>query len=403
MKIFKIIGILLCTLLLVLLLEYILSSNTVDKIKLSNSENLFQTLEKLENVKLLRPQDIKVDTDTWKALSSVCVQSQSGDSNWFGFSTAINNEHLVIGDPKANRVIVYNRDEDKKWLRSTEILPPKDSLAEQVGSGFGGNLALDGNTLVILAETENPSSDYSLFRAVYRTFLDQKNLVERIDVDRKDLIIGNRIAADNGKIVFTEQEKNKNGLINKTYVNILTNLKIKRIRKKNSIFNAVSIKNNILLIGDIELQNKTYAWKVDLNSFFPKLKKLSLPFIHLGREVAISDRFFAANVGLSLNILEHNYETTIVKSINNDSTVVFYDSDFSKVYLDRNILARVKFSEPMIPGSNSILEIYRLDNNAMPHLILKRVKHDGKGYRVTLQNGFLVTTQTEQVCIENFY
>lgn len=79
----------------------------------------------------------------------VCLESLPSDSPSFGFSLATSGDYLAVGDPDANRVVIYTRNQLGRWIRTREIVPPSGSVADQVGSGFGYELAIDGTVLVI--------------------------------------------------------------------------------------------------------------------------------------------------------------------------------------------------------------------------------------------------------------
>ena len=83
-----------------------------------------------------------------------CLVSEAGDSEFFGSALALSDRYLAVGDRKANRVVIYTRNDNDKWVRTKEILPPKGSEAQAAGSGFGSSLALDKETLVIGAHDE---------------------------------------------------------------------------------------------------------------------------------------------------------------------------------------------------------------------------------------------------------
>lgn len=75
------------------------------------------------------------------SFSAQCIKSLPSDSKAFGNALAVNEHYLAVGDPQANRVVIYTRNEHGKWLRTREILPPKDSIADKVGFGFGFDVA----------------------------------------------------------------------------------------------------------------------------------------------------------------------------------------------------------------------------------------------------------------------
>ncbi|NJL53518.1 MAG: hypothetical protein HC930_17550 [Hydrococcus sp. SU_1_0] len=74
----------------------------------------------------------------YSATSVTCLESKPEDTYNFGQALAINDNYIAVGDPEANRVAIYSYDESQnKWSRAREIYPPKNSIIDQVGSGFG--------------------------------------------------------------------------------------------------------------------------------------------------------------------------------------------------------------------------------------------------------------------------
>ena len=103
----------------------------------------------------------------------------------------MSDNYLAVGDPDANRVVIYSRTEFAQWIRTNEIIPPIDSTTYRIGSGFGYDLALDQDTLVIGAYSQksgvkNPedfqwnSPIVSTSEAVYKTKLGTNPEVRRI-------------------------------------------------------------------------------------------------------------------------------------------------------------------------------------------------------------------------------
>ncbi len=74
---------------------------------------------------------------------------EPGDSKSFGDALAVDGDYLAVGDPEANRVVLYQRTDRGRWLRTQEIVPPKGSTADRAGVGFGHALDLNQTTLVI--------------------------------------------------------------------------------------------------------------------------------------------------------------------------------------------------------------------------------------------------------------
>ena len=78
-----------------------------------------------------------------------CIDSLPEDSGSFGFSVAVNDKYLAVSDFGENRVVIYTRNNSGQWIRTKQILPPKDSVPAKIGSGFARDLQLDGDVLVI--------------------------------------------------------------------------------------------------------------------------------------------------------------------------------------------------------------------------------------------------------------
>ena len=120
----------------------------------------------------------------YSATSVTCLESKPEDTFAFGKALAINDNYIAVGDPKANRVAIYSYDETKnKWSRNREIYPPKNSIIDRVGSGFGHSLVFNQNQLIIGAFSnsvpsnfdEDPKSQYSSRGFVYSLRFDEDN------------------------------------------------------------------------------------------------------------------------------------------------------------------------------------------------------------------------------------
>lgn len=83
------------------------------------------------------------------AAARTCLATEPGDSLTFGSALAVNDDYLAVGDPAANRVILYRRTADGGWERWQEIVPPVGSTADRYGRGFGYSLDLEGDRLVV--------------------------------------------------------------------------------------------------------------------------------------------------------------------------------------------------------------------------------------------------------------
>lgn len=97
----------------------------------------------------------------YSATSVTCLESKSEDTFAFGEALAINDSYIAVGDPKANRIAIYSYDKvQKKWSRTREIYPPKNSIIDRVGSGFGSSLVFHKNQLIIGAFSNSIPSNF---------------------------------------------------------------------------------------------------------------------------------------------------------------------------------------------------------------------------------------------------
>ena len=83
----------------------------------------------------------------------ICLAAEPEDTGSFGSYVAINDKYLAVGDPHANRVSIYTRDDDNQWTRTKYILPPKNSVPYRIGFGFGYYLKIDKDVLFMSAQT----------------------------------------------------------------------------------------------------------------------------------------------------------------------------------------------------------------------------------------------------------
>lgn len=120
----------------------------------------------------------------YSATSVTCLKSKPEDSFNFGQALAINDKYIAVGDPQANYVAIYSYDKLKnKWSRIKEIYPPKNSIIDRVGSGFGRYLIFNQNQLIIGAFSdyvpssfdEDTKNKYISRGFVYSLQLDKEN------------------------------------------------------------------------------------------------------------------------------------------------------------------------------------------------------------------------------------
>ncbi|ELS03666.1 hypothetical protein Xen7305DRAFT_00033900 [Xenococcus sp. PCC 7305] len=127
-------------------------------------------------------------TNAASAYTPTCLESRAGDSKSFGTSLAVDGDYLAVGDPEANRVVIYTRKTDGNWQRIHEINPPKRSLAVKRGYGFGYEVAINNSILAIRAYDyksiirtlpflgEYPKNKTNLGFETYSILLDKKKI-----------------------------------------------------------------------------------------------------------------------------------------------------------------------------------------------------------------------------------
>ncbi|MEL6463075.1 MAG: hypothetical protein AAFQ91_33480, partial [Cyanobacteria bacterium J06621_15] len=176
---------------LVLLLRNLPALNTLEPVNIAVTKEVNSKTwsEQTEAV------DIKLKANKKDELISY-LESDPDDSRVFGYSLAVSHDYLAVGDPGANRVVIYNRQADGNWLRSYEIYPPKRLFGKSRGYGFGYDLALKDNVLMIHAYDYKNLPDFSsknkFPEEVYLVSLDTSQLksLQKIKLSRAELYFG---------------------------------------------------------------------------------------------------------------------------------------------------------------------------------------------------------------------
>lgn len=328
--------------------------------------------------------------------NQTCFTQEQGDSYYFGISVAINNKYLAIGDLGANRVIIYIRKNSGEWLRTKEIMPPKDSTPYKIGYGFGRDLQLDGDVLVISALTQQETKEVtnpelfqqrtvltSTFMGRYMINLDSETEVQTIDLPL---------------------EKTP-GFV---HLNLLSEGKIRKITLPNNgeekFGYSVAIHKNLLLVGSPPYRTRGKGWLFDLEQPGSEPLKLDAQDAYMGDTVALSEQF--AVVG---DLGQWYYPQidvpnlppkTLIRSLRNASTTII--DSVGELSLSGNILAIMR-SQSDGDEHEPLLEVFRLDDEAKPHLMIRR---EYPIERAWVQNGFLITVARKEdshiskICIE---
>ena len=307
--------------------------------------------------------------------NQTCLTSEPGDSSSFGFSVAINDKYLAVGDPTANHVVIYTRDNQEKWLRTKEIVPPVDSIPDKIGRGFGRDLQLDGNVLVINALTSQLIKDRinpEIFYGRYLIKLDSETEVQAIDLPMEK-----------------ESEVVKFNLLSEEKIQQVTlpNNGEKAFGEHTGLGYNFAFDNNLLLVGSPAYPQGSGAWLFNLAQLESKPLKLTISDAYIGMTVALNEQFAVVGDLFGETIYDQLPPKTLIRSLSNGSTKVI--DSYGELSLSGNILAIMRF--PSFDNSRTaLLEVFRLNNDAKPHLIIKR-GHPIE--RAWIQNNFLITIQ----------
>lgn len=233
----------------------------------------------------------------YSATSVTCLESKPEDTFDFGKALAINDNYIAVGDPKANRVAIYSHDESKdKWFRTREIYPPKDSVIDRVGYGFGNSLVLNENQLIIGAysqpktttfDDDTESEEYKLTQqyhgAVYSLLLDrnERSFPQEIALPDSFKLTGYSITIFNSKFALgatTEAEPyiepGKVLIVNPTTLEVEKIIEPPSPERKFADFGfVIDGNNNFLLVGSRGLTQKGGALLIDKAG---KIEEISL-------------------------------------------------------------------------------------------------------------------------------
>jgi hypothetical protein len=234
----------------------------------------------------------------YSATSVTCLESKLEDSFNFGQALAINDNYIAVGDPGANRVTIYSYDELKgNWSRTREIYPPKYSIVDKVGYGFGNSLAFNKNQLIIGTYSEPQSDDLGkdveteknefkneYHGAVYSLLLDEnnKNSFREIVLPQSVKLSGYAVTIFNNKIALGAttgkepgEEPGKILIINPTTLQVEKTIEPPSLEQKLLDFGFVIDGNDdFLLVGSRGLTKQGRSLLIDHTG-----KIEQLPFI----------------------------------------------------------------------------------------------------------------------------
>lgn len=366
------------------------SSKTTKTGKIENNQKI-EPPQNQNNIKFLKTRDIEMVSNDMHFLPPVCFETLPSDTNSFASSVGINDKYLAVGDPDANRVVIYQRNPQGEWERNREIYPPENSTPYKIGNGFGTSLTLDRSALIVDAATSQPTKD--VINPDDFTFTGSLNSVffgkYFIQLDREQEVTA---------IKFPTEKREG---FRRFYILSEGNPKLLTLPSNNEeIFGiATAVHNNKLLVGSPSRHMSGKGWLFDLKTLENQPLELTTENAHIGDTVAISEQFAVVGNSGTGRFVENRtiYPKTLIRSLKNGSTVVIDSKGYLSI--DRNLLA------VMLPLSrrlmqSPLLKIFRLDEDGTPHLILERkspleVRIEKKKYlkQAQIQNGWLITVE----------
>jgi len=302
----------------------------------------------------------------------------------FGAAIAINQKYLAVGDYEANRVIIYTRDNSGQWIRSKQVLPPKNSIPDRIGFGFGIGVQLEENFLIVTTSLEEKTNKIAntegFTRVGERTcFFSDRYLVNLEDLETEPKTVGMPMQKSNGMVAF----------------NLFSEGKMKKVtlpdRGEASFGASFARHKNLLLVGSPSAIEERGAWLYNLNEIDKEPEKLAAPNVLLGNTVAINESF--AIVGDRDHQNGCRYWGEDVPNKPNSTLIRVNETGLTRTHqfrgrvsLSGNILA---IMYPTHGGfvNGATLEVYGLNSGAgAPRLFMR-----GNVANAFVQNGFLVT------------
>lgn len=321
----------------------------------------------------------------------ICFLPETGDTRAFASSVAVNDKYLVVGDPGANRIVVYQKNAQGQWYREREIYPPENSIPYQADNGFGRNIRLDKNALLVDALSIEPIKKYEPTTVVPGSrgqyFIRLDRIEEPIPLDFPN----NR--KKGGAIQFCILLEDRPQLIT------LADNNEELFSTSLTEYRNFAVHKNLLLVGSPSRHvaspdnGSGKGWLFNIQALNREAIELSSTNAFIGDTVAISEQFaVVGNKKSSLFLRRSSWlPKTLIRSLKNDSTVVL--DIYGKVSLDGNILAIMLPASRSQMRSSSLIKLFYLSENATSDLILERKYPKGEKYltKALVQNGWLIS------------
>ena len=306
-------------------------------------------------------------------LNQICFLPEPGDTHAFASSVAINDKYLVVGDPGANRIVVYQKNAQGQWYRESEIYPPENSAAFKVGRGFGGNLSLDENILMVDSVIRTkPTTTYSVNSNNSKDVL-------RDNISAHKIVFQKHIFDLELKRQITQIDCIRNQQKESTNFYILHNGELKLITLPNNneeMFGvSIAVHNNLILVGSPPSRKRNLepqpgkGWLFNFNNLDSEPKVLTAEKAYFGKSVALSEQFaVVGNSGTEQLIRNSGLEPkTLIMSLDNDSFSLINNQGYLSIY--KNILAIMR---PRAAMQSPLLQLFKIDKYSVLSLIMER-------------------------------
>jgi len=385
-----------------------------------------------------------------------CFNSQPDDSGAFGTSLAMDGNYLAVGDPGANKVIIFTKDNEGRWYRDREIRNTSGVVPKDIDDDFGENIEIHKNILAVKTVYENPEEQskkpsflnkvFNVFKSKNTTKSSSNTFLENIyitDLDKKSKteLIGSykQVKSNNDRVSITNKEfiLNELGvLFIDTYKTkrVLRNFRFKEVHANNIVvlsknkkneyiesrikppknshgFLTIMANDHSLITTSLTSENGNKVWLYDLNDL-QKIQTLkTFPDVNFyGRSA--SNKFLAFQIFPEKASSKYEYGAVLIQDLSNDSRkLIEVNIPHIEVFLDENILIEsdVYLIESSPENDSNLFRItylYELDDG-MNKKFLKKETNIAK---VLLKNGMLLKVKSLgkpsnfiELCIEKVH
>ena len=315
---------------------------------------------------------------TQQDLDVQCFNSQPDDSSLFGASLAMSDTYLAVGDPGANKVVIFSKDYTGRWYREREIRNTTRIVPEGIDDNFGDNIAIHNNILAIKTVYEqssdrakilnlfkrkkNPFSPFGEYiENIYSVDLDKESSIELVG-SYEQVISGNEQFIVSGRgIIFQNTYKTKtilDGLrFKKKPVSNLVFIPNKEcidcstlrfsLPDKNQMPGRIASNDSFLIVNAVPYKGQSKAYLFDLSDLNkePELISMNENGLYI-IDVALSNKFMGLKILDVDDPSEYNYGRILIQNLENgDKREVQLKKDNHDFILDSTFLLAINPSD----------------------------------------------------------